>query len=80
MMGLTDTVYWTNAFVVGLLNALPLVLMVTASLCLNFKESAILSANALLIFIVVLCYAIGLVLLALLISVLVKSGGSLGQR
>lgn len=73
-MGLTDTVYWTNAFLVGLLNALPLCLMVMAALCINFKTLPVLRANAVLIFIVVLCYAIGIILLALLISTLVKSG------
>lgn len=74
MMGLTDRVYWTNAFLVGLLNALPLCMLSTIALCVRFHSTAILKADYLLIFIVILCYAIGLIFLALLVSVLVKSG------
>lgn len=77
MMGLADSVYWTNAFLVGLINALPLCALVTASLCIQFGSVAcLLRTNSALVFVVFLSYAIGIILMALLVSVLVKSGTS----
>ena len=75
MMGLADSVYWTNAFLVGLLNALPICVLITIAMCANFGVRAIvMGTDPFLFFIVLLCYAIGIILLALLFSVLVKSG------
>lgn len=75
MMGLSDSVYWTNAFLVGFINAFLLCVLVTISLCVNFGTVASLpKSDPGLIFLIVLAYAMGIILMALLISVLVKSG------
>lgn len=75
MMGLADSVYWMNAFLVGVSNAFPLCVLVTIAICLNFGTVPFfLKADIILVFFVFLTYAIGLIFIALLVSVLVKSG------
>lgn len=70
----SDAVYWVNAVLVGLFNALPLCLVVTGALCIQFDPCSVFDADPSLIFTVILCYAIGVILLALFLSALVKSG------
>ncbi|XP_028967478.1 ATP-binding cassette sub-family A member 1 [Galendromus occidentalis] len=74
MMGLSDFVYWTNAFLVGLINAFPLCLLVTVSLCTNFGNIATLPhSNAGLVFVALIAYSVGIIFMALLVSVLIRS-------